>query len=148
MHLSIIKIGGNIIDDEVKLAAFLDNYAAVPGKKILVHGGGKLATKVAEGLGIKQQLVDGRRITDGETLKVVTMVYAGTINKNLVAQLQARGCDAIGLTGADGNCVRAHKRVHPEIDYGYVGDVDSIDPAFFTGLLMLEKTPVFAPITH
>jgi acetylglutamate kinase len=148
MQLSIIKIGGNIIDDEAKLAAFLDSYAAVPGKKILVHGGGKLATKVAEGLGVRQQLVDGRRITDEETLKIVTMVYAGTINKNIVAQLQGRGCDAIGLTGADGNSIRAHKRVHPEIDYGYVGDVDSVDAAFLTGLLMLEKTLVFAPITH
>jgi acetylglutamate kinase len=116
--------------------------------KILVHGGGKLATRVAEELGIRQQLVDGRRITDGETLKVVTMVYAGTINKNIVAQLQSRGCDAIGLTGADGNSIRAHKRVHPEIDFGYVGDVDSVDAAFLTGLLMLNKTLVFAPITH
>lgn len=148
MELSIIKIGGNIIDDEVKLGAFLDAFAAMPGKKILVHGGGKLATKVAEGLGIKQQLVDGRRITDEETLKVVTMVYAGTINKNIVAQLQARGCDAIGLTGADGNSIRAHKRIHPEIDFGFVGDVDSVHTAFITGLLMLEKTIVFAPITH
>jgi acetylglutamate kinase len=148
MQLSIIKIGGSIIDDEARLAAFLDSYAAVPGLKILVHGGGKLATKVAEGLGIRQQLVDGRRITDGETLKVVTMVYAGTINKNIVAQLQARGCDAIGLTGADGNGIRAHKRVHPDIDFGYVGDVDSVDAAFLTGLLLLNKSIVFAPITH
>ncbi|HTR31502.1 MAG TPA: acetylglutamate kinase [Puia sp.] len=148
MQLAIIKIGGNIIDDEAKLAAFLDGFAAVPGKKILVHGGGKLATKVAAALGVGQQLVDGRRITDTETLKIVTMVYAGTINKNLVAQLQARGCDAIGLTGADGNSIRAHKRVHPEIEYGWVGDVDSIDAAFLTGLLLLNKTPVFAPITH
>jgi len=148
MQLSIIKIGGNIIDDEAELANFLDIFAAVEGKKILVHGGGKLATKVAEGLGIKQQLVDGRRITDSETLKVVTMVYAGTINKNIVAQLQSRGCDALGLTGADGNSIRGHKRVHPDIDYGYVGDVDSVDGAFLTGMLMLNKTLVFAPITH
>src|SRR5579859_1126634 len=148
MQLSIIKIGGNIIDDEAKLSAFLDAFAAVPGRKILVHGGGKLATKVAEGLGISQQLVDGRRITDTETLKIVTMVYAGTINKNIVAQLQARGCDAMGLTGADGNSIRAHKRAHPEIEYGWVGDVDSVDAAFITGLLMLNKTLVFAPITH
>jgi acetylglutamate kinase len=148
MQLSIIKIGGNIIDDEVRLGTFLDAFASVPGRKILVHGGGKLVTKVAEGLGIRQQLVDGRRITDAETLKVVTMVYAGTINKNIVARLQARRCDAIGLTGADGNCIRAHKRVHPEIDYGWVGDVDSVDAAFLTGLLMLDKTIVLAPITH
>jgi acetylglutamate kinase len=148
MQLSIIKIGGNIIDDEGKLGTFLDSFAAVPGKKILVHGGGKLATMVAEELGVRQQLVDGRRITDGETLKVVTMVYAGTINKNIVAQLQSRGCDAFGLTGADGNSIRAHKRVHPDIDFGYVGDVDSVDTAFLQGLLTLNKTLVFAPITH
>ena len=148
MELSVIKIGGNIIDDEAKLAAFLDAFAAIKGKKILVHGGGKLATKVADGLGVKQQLIDGRRITDAETLKIVTMVYTGTINKNIVAQLQARGCNAIGLSGADGNCIQAHKRVHPSIDYGYVGDVDAVDDAFLTSLLLMDKTLVFAPITH
>src|SRR5580658_1572540 len=127
MQLSIIKIGGNIIDDEPRLLAFLDSFAAIPGKKILVHGGGKLATKVAEGLGIQQKLVDGRRITDEETLRVVTMVYAGTINKNIVARLQSRGCPAIGLTGADGDAIRSHKRSHPTIDYGFVGDVDVVN---------------------
>jgi acetylglutamate kinase len=147
-HLSIIKIGGNIIDDEAKLAAFLDAFAAVKGKKILVHGGGKLATKMADGLGIRQQLVDGRRITDSETLKIVTMVYAGTINKNIVAQLQARGCNAMGLTGADGNAILAHKRGTATIDYGYVGDVDTVDAAFLTSLLEQDKVLVFAPITH
>lgn len=148
MQLSIIKIGGNIIDDDTRLNAFLDNFAAVPGKKILVHGGGKLATKVAEGLGVQQQLVDGRRITDAETLKIVTMVYAGTINKNIVAQLQARGCPAIGLTGADGNAILSHKRSHPTIDYGYVGDVDVVNTSLLTSMLLLDKTLVFAPITH
>ena len=149
MHsLSIIKIGGNIIDDETKLAAFLDVFAAVKGKKILVHGGGKLATKLAEGLGIRQQLVDGRRITDAETLKIVTMVYAGTINKNIVAQLQARGCNALGLTGADGNAILAHKRGGAAIDYGYVGDVDAVDAVFLASLLEQGKVIVFAPITH
>jgi acetylglutamate kinase len=148
MELSIIKIGGNIIDDESKLAAFLDAFAAVKGKKILVHGGGKLATKLAEGLGIRQQLVDGRRITDAETLKIVTMVYAGTINKSIVAQLQGRGCDAIGLSGADGNAILAHKRSHPTIDYGYVGDVDAINTSLITSLLLLDRTLVFSPITH
>jgi acetylglutamate kinase len=148
MELSIIKIGGNIIDDENKLAAFLDAFAAVPGKKILVHGGGKLATKVAEGLGIRQELVDGRRITDAETLKVVTMVYAGTINKNIVAQLQARRCDAIGLSGADGNAILTHKRIHATTDYGYVGDVDAVNTSLLTSLLLLDKTLVFSPITH
>ena len=148
MDLSIIKIGGNIIDDEQKLAAFLDVFATVKGRKILVHGGGKLATKVAEGLGVQQQMVDGRRITDAETLRIVTMVYAGTINKNIVSGLQARGCDAMGLTGADGNAILAHKRVHATIDYGYVGDVDVVNAGFLTSLLMMDKTLVFAPITH
>jgi len=157
--LYIIKIGGNIIDDETKLAAFLDAFASVKGKKILVHGGGKLATKLADGLGIRQQLVDGRRITDTETLRIVTMVYAGTINKNIVAQLQARGCNALGLTGADGNAILAHKRgvtsapaggnvSGPAIDYGYVGDVDAVDAAFLTSLLEQGRVLVFAPITH
>jgi acetylglutamate kinase len=148
MQLSIIKIGGNIIDDEVRLAAFLDSFAAVPGKKILVHGGGKLATKVAEELGIQQQMVDGRRITDAETLKIVTMVYAGTINKNIVAQLQARGCPAMGLTGADGNAILSHKRTNASIEYGFVGDVDVINTSLLTSLLLLDKTLIFAPITH
>jgi acetylglutamate kinase len=109
-NLYIIKIGGNIIDDDNKLSSFLKDFAAITGKKILVHGGGKLATKLAADLGIQQQLVDGRRITDGETLKIVTMVYAGFINKNIVARLQARGCDAVGICGADGNAILAHKR--------------------------------------
>ncbi|HEV2481134.1 MAG TPA: acetylglutamate kinase [Puia sp.] len=148
MQLSIIKISGNIIDDDSRLSAFLDDFAAVPGKKILVHGGGKLATKVAEGLGVQQQLVDGRRITDAETLKIVTMVYAGTINKNIVAQLQARSCSAIGLTGADGNAILAHKRMNAGIDYGYVGDIDVVNTSLLTSMLLLDKTLVFAPITH
>jgi acetylglutamate kinase len=148
MQLSIIKIGGNIIDDEARLETFLEAFAAVKGKKILVHGGGKLATKVATGLGVQQQMIDGRRITDAETLKIVTMVYAGTINKNIVASLQAKGCNAMGLTGADGNAILSHKRVHPTIDYGYVGDVDAVDASLLTSLLMLDKTLVFAPITH
>jgi len=103
---------------------------------------------VAEGLGIAQVLVDGRRITDVETLKIVTMVYAGTINKNIVAQLQARRCDAIGLSGADGNAILAHKRTHATTDYGYVGDVDGVNTSLLTSLLFLNKTLVFSPITH
>src|SRR5690349_5402324 len=118
--LLVIKIGGNIIDDEKKLSSFLEKFAKIPGKKILVHGGGKLATHLAEQIGIQQQLVDGRRITDAETLKIVTMVYAGYINKNIVASLQSLGLKAIGLCGADGNLIKAHKRVHPTIDYGFV----------------------------
>src|SRR5207342_563502 len=127
--LYIIKVGGNIIDDEVKLSAFLKQFAGLKSsdgsvtKKILVHGGGKLATKLAAQLGVEQQMIDGRRITDEETLKIVTMVYAGYINKNIVAQLQSRGSNALGLCGADGNVIQSHKRKHATIDYGFVGDV-------------------------
>jgi acetylglutamate kinase len=146
--LYIIKIGGNIIDDETKLSSFLKDFASVEGKKILVHGGGKLATRLAEKLGVEQQLVDGRRITDAETLKIVTMVYAGYINKNIVAALQANDCNAIGLCGADGDAILAHKRQHPILDYGYVGDVDAINTHLLTTLLDQNITVVFAPITH
>jgi acetylglutamate kinase len=147
-NLYIIKIGGHIIDDASKLSSFLKEFAAVPGKKILVHGGGKLATKLAEKMGIVQQLVDGRRITDAETLKVVTMVYAGLVNKNIVASLQAAHCNAIGLCGADGDTILAHKRNHPVMDFGFVGDVDAINSTLIGDLLERNITPVFAPITH
>ena len=146
--LYIIKIGGNIIDDDTKLSSFLHDFAAVKGRKILVHGGGKLATKLAEKMNIPQQLVDGRRITDAETLKIVTMVYAGYINKNIVAQLQACNCNAIGLTGADGNAILAHKRKKGNIDYGFAGDVDAINTNLFRNLLDQGNTVVVAPITH
>ena len=146
--LIIVKIGGNIIDDEVKLSSFLKDFASIRGKKILVHGGGKLATKLAGDLDIPQKMIEGRRITDGETLKIVTMVYAGYINKNIVAQLQANGCDAIGLTGADGNLIRAHKRAHPTTDYGFAGDIDEIGIALIKNLLDRQMTIVIAPITH
>ena len=146
--LFIIKIGGNIIDDEQKLSSFLDDFAAIEGKKILVHGGGKLATKMAEQMNIPQQVIEGRRITDAETLKIVTMVYAGYINKNIVASLQARQCNALGLCGADGDSILAHKRKHPVMDYGYVGDVDAINAGLVSSLLEKNITPVFAPITH
>ncbi len=146
--LYIIKIGGNVIDDEKVLSSFLKNFASIEGKKILVHGGGKLATRLAEKLGIEQQLVDGRRITDAETLKIVTMVYAGYINKNIVAQLQASQCNAMGLCGADGDAILAHKRKHPILDYGFVGDVDAINTGLLTSLLDQNIAVVFAPITH
>ena len=146
--LYVIKIGGNIIDNEVKLAAFIRDFAAVEGLKILVHGGGKLATKLAADLGIEQQMIDGRRITDAATLNIVTMVYAGAINKNVVAQLQANGCNAIGLTGADGNAIKAHKRNHPTIDYGFVGDVDEVNTGLLKSLLEQNIAIVLAPITH
>ena len=146
--LYVIKIGGNIIDDEAKLASFLNDFASIEDKKIMVHGGGKLATRLAEKLGIEQQLVDGRRITDAETLKIVTMVYAGFINKNIVAGLQANNCNAMGLCGADGDAILAHKRQHPVLDYGFVGDVDAINTELISGLLEKNIALVFAPITH
>lgn len=146
--LYIIKIGGNIIDDEAKLASFLHCFADITVKKILVHGGGKLATRLAEKLGIEQHLVDGRRITDAETLKIVTMVYAGYVNKTIVAQLQANNCNAIGLCGADGDAILAHKRQHPVMDYGFVGDVDAINSVLIKTLLEQNIAVVFAPITH
>ncbi len=146
--LYVIKIGGNIIDDEKKLTSFLQDFAKVKALKILVHGGGKLATKMAAQLGIEQQMIDGRRITDAETLKIVTMVYAGLINKNIVAQLQANGCDAIGLCGADGNIIKAHKRNHPTIDYGFVGDVDEVNTCLLQSLLQQNMAVVLSPITH
>jgi len=146
--LYIVKIGGNIIDDEAKLSQFLTHFAAIDGRKILVHGGGKLATRLAEQMGVEQQLIDGRRITDAETLKIVTMVYAGYVNKNIVAQLQASQCNAVGLCGADGDAILAHKRKHPVLDYGYVGDVDAINQPLISLLLDQQISIVFAPITH
>lgn len=157
--LYIIKIGGNIIDDETKLSSFLKSFTEVEGKKILVHGGGKLATRMAEAMGIQQQMIDGRRITDAETLKIVTMVYAGYINKNIVAQLQSIKCNAIGLCGADGNCMLAHKRVKGKaspfekgleeaVDYGFAGDIDFINIDLLNLLLQNNEAVVIAPITH
>ena len=146
--LYVIKLGGNIIDDEKKLQVFLKKYAAIEGNKILVHGGGKLATRLAEQLKIPQQVVEGRRITDAETLKIVTMVYAGYINKNIVAALQSNSCNAIGLCGADGDAILAHKRKHPVIDYGFVGDVDMVNTGLIINLLKARLSPVFAPLTH
>jgi acetylglutamate kinase len=145
--LFVIKIGGNVIDDEAKLTSFLQSFALLEGKKILVHGGGKLATRMAEAMGVQQQLIDGRRITDAETLKIVTMVYAGFINKNIVAQLQSYNCNAIGLSGADGNVIKAHKRV-AALDYGFVGDVDEVNADLIHSLLHTNDALVLAPITH
>ncbi len=146
--ISIIKIGGNIIDNEANLASFLSAYAAVEGKKILIHGGGKLATKMAADLDIPQQMVDGRRITDAATLKIVTMVYAGYINKNIVAALQSKNVNALGLCGADANIVPAHKRINATTDYGFVGDIDAVDTEKITAFLQAGLSLVVAPITH
>jgi acetylglutamate kinase len=146
--LYIIKIGGQIIDQPVKLSSFLQDLADLEGKKILVHGGGMLASQMAEQLQVPQLLVEGRRITDAATLRFVTMVYAGYINKNIVAGLQARGCNALGLTGADGNSVQAHKRTGAAMDYGFAGDVDEVNVKLLSALLEMNITPVLAPITH
>lgn len=148
--LNIIKIGGNVIDDDIQLEAFLEKIAAVPGKKILVHGGGRIATRIAAQLGVEVKMVDGRRITDEATLDVVTMVYAGLTNKNIVATLQKYDCDAIGLSGADGNVIKAVKRPVREIDYGYAGDIlaDSVNSLSIKKFLDAGFTPVFSAITH
>ncbi|MCX2582952.1 MULTISPECIES: acetylglutamate kinase [unclassified Pedobacter] len=149
-QLTIIKIGGNVIDHSANLHQFLLDFTALPGDKILVHGGGKIATELGESLGIEAKMVDGRRITDIETLRIVTMVYAGLINKNMVAQLQAKGSNAIGLTGADGNIIQAKKRPVKEIDYGFVGDLDekSVSAETLSKLLQAGLVPVLCAITH
>lgn len=146
--LLIIKIGGNVIDDEEELKKFIVKFSLLPQKKILIHGGGKRATKLAEKLNIPQQMVEGRRITDAETLKLVTMVYAGEINKTIVAQLQANDCNAVGLSGTDGNIIAAHKRINAALDYGFAGDVDSVQIYLLQTLLVAGFTVVIAPITH
>lgn len=149
--LFVIKIGGNIIDDTAKLENFLKQFSDIQGKKILVHGGGKLATQLAKDLGVEQEMVEGRRITDATTLKIVTMVYAGFINKNIVAQLQSNSNNAIGFTGADANLIKAHKRLPTAskgVDYGFVGDIDEVNTAAIEPLLAQNITIVVAPITH
>jgi acetylglutamate kinase len=148
--LIVIKIGGNVIDDSEKLHHFLKAFANLKGNKILVHGGGKMATKLAEEMGVKAKMINGRRITDLETLRIVTMVYAGLISKNLVAQLQMDGCNALGLSGADGNLIKAKKRPVNDIDYGYVGDLDenSIQTENLDKLITNGFVPVFSAITH
>ncbi|HMQ47124.1 MAG TPA: acetylglutamate kinase [Saprospiraceae bacterium] len=146
--LRIIKIGGNVIDDKVALRQFLSDFAALSGHKILVHGGGKLATQLSQKLGIAPQLVEGRRITSADDLEIVTMVYAGWINKSVVALLQSLGCSAIGLSGADGNSMQAKRRSPEPIDFGWVGDVEKVNAVFIQSLLEGGHCPVFCPITH
>jgi acetylglutamate kinase len=146
--LSIIKIGGNIIEDETSLNSFLELFSKVEGKKILVHGGGKRATAMASKLGIESKLFNGRRITDLETLKVITMVYGGLVNKNIVAKLQALQTNAIGLSGADINSIKSDKRSVKEIDFGFVGDVKEVASNSINTLIKADFTPVFCAITH
>jgi acetylglutamate kinase len=146
--LSIIKIGGNIIEDEISLNKFLKLFSNLEGNKILVHGGGKRATHIASKLGIESKMVKGRRVTDPETLEVITMVYGGLVNKNVVAKLQALGTDAIGLTGADINSIQSDKRPVKDIDFGFVGDVKKVASKSINKLLKADFTPVFCAITH
>ena len=146
--LSIIKIGGNIIEDETSLNSFLKLFANLEGKKILVHGGGKRATHIASKLGIESKMINGRRITDAETLKVITMVYGGLVNKNIVAKLQSLNIDAIGLTGADINSIRSEKRPIKEVDFGFVGDVKQVASDSIDKLIKADFTPIFCAITH
>jgi acetylglutamate kinase len=148
-QVTVIKVGGAIVEDTERLAQLLDRFAALPGQKVLVHGGGRRATKVASALGIESKMVEGRRITDADMLEVVTMVYGGLVNKNIVAQLQSRGVNAVGLTGADMNVIHSHKRLKKDgVDYGFVGDVDKADGHRLLGLLRDGLTPVMAPLTH
>ena len=146
--LTVVKIGGNIIDNPIELAKFLSYFSKVEGYKILVHGGGKLATKMAESIGLSPQLIDGRRITDAPMLDIAVMTYAGAINKNCVAQLQAFNCNAIGFSGADGNLIQSEKRNHPTIDFGFVGDVKKVNSELIQALISIGITPVFCAITH
>ena len=147
--ITIVKVGGAVVEDETKLAQLLKDFSAIEGKKVLVHGGGRKATKVAESLGIESKMVNGRRITDAEMLSVVTMVYGGLVNKTLVARLQANGVNALGLTGADMNVIRSHKRpIKDGVDFGFVGDVDTADGKMLSKLIEEGITPVMAPLTH
>lgn len=146
--LTIIKVGGKIVEEEDSLQRLLTDFAAIPGYKLLVHGGGRSATRLASQLGIESQMINGRRITDAETLKVVTMVYGGLVNKNIVAGLQARNVNALGLTGADMNVIRSHKRPVKDVDYGFVGDVDEVNADFLGKLIHEGIVPVMAPLTH
>lgn len=149
-RLSIVKIGGNIVDNPEALELFLKNFNKLEGKKLLVHGGGVMASKMAQQLGIETKMVNGRRITDEETLKVVTMVYSGWINKSIVASLQKIGCNAIGLSGADANCIPSIKRSPVPIDFGFVGDPNpkKVNNNFISQLIESDITPVFCAITH
>lgn len=147
--LTIVKVGGAVVEDESQLSQLLANFSAIPGKKLLVHGGGRRATKVASELGIESKMINGRRITDAKMLEVVTMVYGGLVNKNLVARLQSHGVNALGLTGADIDVIRSHKRpVKDGIDYGFVGDVDRANGEMLNTLIQAGITPVIAPLTH
>jgi len=151
--LVLVKVGGAVVEDEAQLIQLLKDFSAIEGRKVLVHGGGRKATKMAERLGIETQMVNGRRVTDTDMLEVVTMVYGGLVNKNLVARLQANGINALGLTGADADVLRSHRRPPVAVngvpvDFGFVGDVDHADGAMLSRLIEAGITPVLAPLTH
>ncbi len=148
LKLKIIKIGGNVINDKGALTSFLSDFSKVSGPKILVHGGGRRASEMISELGLKPKMVNGRRVTDESTLEIVTMVYAGLLNKNITAQLQKNNCNAIGLSGADGNTILAHKRIVKDVDYGFAGDVDKVSADIIKVLVNNDLTPVFCAITH
>ena len=147
--LTLVKVGGAVVEDEAQLAQLLKDFGAIEGRKVLVHGGGRRATQVASRLGIESQMVNGRRITDAAMLEVVTMVYGGLVNKHVVAMLQAEGIKAIGLTGADGDVIRSHRRpVKDGVDYGFVGDVENVAHNELSQLIEQGLVPVLAPLTH
>ena len=158
MKLTLVKVGGAIVENADSLSSLLDKFASIEGHKVLVHGGGRSATRIAERLGLPQQMVAGRRVTDADTLRVVTMVYAGLVNKNIVAQLQARGINALGLTGADMNVISSHRRPHKQVrmddgstqtvDYGFVGDIDQVNADLLADLIAKGVVPVMCPIGH
>lgn len=148
LPLTIVKVGGAVVEDSARLDSLLSDFAAIDGRKVLVHGGGRRATAIASRLGVESRMVDGRRVTDGAMLEVVTMVYGGLVNKDIVARLQARGINSIGLTGADGGVIISHKRPVKDVDYGFVGDVDRVDGNRLASLIEGGFTPVMAPLTH
>lgn len=147
-RLFLVKVGGAVVEDDTGVSRLLDDFSAIKERKVLVHGGGRRATAVAQRLGIESRMVNGRRITDGAMLEVVTMVYGGLVNKTLVARLQACGVDALGLTGADIDVIRSHKRPVKDVDYGFVGDVERADGDRLHMLVEAGITPVIAPLTH
>lgn len=147
-NLIVIKVGGKIVEEPESLAQLLADFSHLEGHKVLVHGGGRSATKLSEKLGIESKMVDGRRITDKETLDVVTMVYGGLVNKNIVAGLQAHGVNALGLTGADMNIIESVKRPVTQIDYGFVGDVKKVNARILSSVIEQDIVPVLAPLTH
>lgn len=147
-RLHIVKIGGNIINDPETLSTFLSDFSKLEGLKILVHGGGKRATELASSIGLQPKMVNGRRVTDEANLEIVTMVYAGLLNKNIVAELQQNNCNALGLSGTDSNVIRAHKRIVKDIDFGFAGDIDEVNSTAINVFLQNDMTPVFCAISH